>query len=53
MLERAGVSGGEPSSAVADVREALSGLGYGTDEIRDVLRDLPATPTPRRCCATH
>lgn len=29
-------------SAVADVREALVGLGYGTDEIRDVLRDLPS-----------
>lgn len=29
-------------SAVSDVREALTGLGYGTDEIRDVLRDLPS-----------
>lgn len=29
-------------SAVAEVREALAGLGYGTDEIRDVLRDLPS-----------
>lgn len=34
-----GASGG---SAVAEVREALAGLGYGTDEIRDVLRDLPS-----------
>jgi len=33
------------SSAVGDVREALAGLGYGADEIRDVLRDLPATQT--------
>ncbi len=32
-----GVGGG---SAVADVREALSGLGYASEEIRDVLRDL-------------
>jgi Holliday junction DNA helicase RuvA len=34
---------GAPSggSAVGDVREALSGLGYGTDEIRDALRELP------------
>ena len=40
VLERAGVSGGGQSSAVADVREALTGLGYGTDEVRDVLRDL-------------
>jgi len=30
------------STAVGDVREALAGLGYGADEIRDVLRDLPA-----------
>ena len=29
------------SSAVADVREALSGLGYGDNEIRDILRELP------------
>ena len=40
MLESAStVSGG---SAVAEVREALAGLGYGTDEIRDALRDLPS-----------
>jgi Holliday junction DNA helicase RuvA len=26
------------SSAVGDVREALAGLGYGTDEIREALR---------------
>jgi len=36
------VSGGAPSP-VADVREALGQLGYGHDEIRDVLRDVPAT----------
>jgi holliday junction DNA helicase RuvA len=41
VLERAGGGGGSgQSSAVADVREALTGLGYGTDEVRDVLRDL-------------
>ena len=28
-------------SARADVREALTGLGYGLEEIRDVLADLP------------
>ena len=33
--------GGGSVSAVADVRDALAGLGYGTDEIRDVLRELP------------
>lgn len=36
------VGGGSSGSAVAEVREALAGLGYGTDEIRDVLRDLPS-----------
>jgi len=30
------------SSALADVREALIGLGYGDAEIRDTLRDLPS-----------
>ena len=39
VLENAGATGGQ-GSAVADVREALTGLGYGTDEVRDVLRDL-------------
>ncbi|HEU5084647.1 MAG TPA: Holliday junction branch migration protein RuvA [Acidimicrobiales bacterium] len=39
-------SGGAPgvggqAAARADVREALAGLGYGLDEIRDVLADLP------------
>ncbi len=28
-------------SAVADVRDALASLGYGTDEIREALRELP------------
>ena len=27
-------------SAVGDVREALAGLGYGTDEIREALREV-------------
>ncbi|MGA7757587.1 MAG: Holliday junction branch migration protein RuvA [Ilumatobacteraceae bacterium] len=40
MLDGAG-SGGS-ASAVADVRDALASLGYGTDEIRDVLRELPS-----------
>ncbi len=40
VLEGAGGLG--TASAVADVRDALAGLGYGTDEIRDVLRDLPS-----------
>jgi Holliday junction DNA helicase RuvA len=40
MLDGAGTGGS--ASAVADVRDALASLGYGTDEIRDVLRDLPS-----------
>lgn len=31
------------SSAMADVREALSGLGYGDSEIRDTLREMTQT----------
>ena len=34
----AGESGG--GSALADVREALYGLGYGPEEVRDTLRDM-------------
>jgi holliday junction DNA helicase RuvA len=32
---------GSPASALADVREALVGLGYGADEIREAVADLP------------
>jgi Holliday junction DNA helicase RuvA len=39
VLDPVGANGG--TSVVADVREALTGLGYGPEEIRDVLRDLP------------
>ena len=34
--------GGGPSSAVAEVREALAALGYGPDEVREAVRDLPS-----------
>ena len=30
-------------TAVGDVREALAGLGYGADEIRDALREVPSS----------
>ncbi len=33
--------GTQSTSAHSDVREALGGLGYGTDEIAAALRDLP------------
>ena len=40
VLEGA-VSNAGGVSAIADVRDALTGLGYGSDEIRDALRELP------------
>jgi Holliday junction DNA helicase RuvA len=39
---------GGPSSARVDVREALSGLGYGPDEVRQALLDLPDDGDPAR-----
>lgn len=39
-LDPVGVATGSSGSAVGDVREALSGLGYGPDEIREALREL-------------
>ncbi|MCB1001036.1 MAG: Holliday junction branch migration protein RuvA [Acidimicrobiales bacterium] len=39
----AGVGGGGGGSVIGDVREALVGLGYGPEEVRDALRELPAT----------
>lgn len=42
-LSEPGANGDAPaSSAVADARDALANLGYGPDEIREVLADLPA-----------
>jgi Holliday junction DNA helicase RuvA len=35
------VLGAEGSGARAEVREALAALGYGPEEIRDAVRDLP------------
>ena len=44
VTDPASTTGG--GSARADVREALAGLGYGVDEIRDVLADLPDGDDP-------
>jgi Holliday junction DNA helicase RuvA len=41
VLDGAGASAGA-GSVVTDVREALTGLGYGTEEIREALRELPS-----------
>jgi holliday junction DNA helicase RuvA len=44
-LDAAGAPGGGPNghggSPRSDVHDALAGLGYGPDEIRDAVRDLP------------
>jgi holliday junction DNA helicase RuvA len=40
ILEHVGGPSGN-GSTVGNVREALAGLGYAPDEIRDVLRELP------------
>jgi holliday junction DNA helicase RuvA len=39
MLDPLTISSG--STAVGNVREALAGLGYASEEIRDAMRDLP------------
>jgi Holliday junction DNA helicase RuvA len=41
ILESATNLGG--SSTVGDVRDALAGLGYSAEEIRDVLREMSVT----------
>ena len=41
VLDAVGGGGTAGSSAVADVREALSNLGYADTEIREALRELP------------
>lgn len=35
-----GANGTSAVSVLADVREALAGLGYGADEVREALRDV-------------
>jgi Holliday junction DNA helicase RuvA len=42
ILDAVGGGSSAGGSAIGDVREALAGLGYGTDEIREALRELPA-----------
>jgi holliday junction DNA helicase RuvA len=41
VLEPVGGGSSTNGSAIGDVREALSGLGYGPEEIREALRELP------------
>ncbi len=42
------LNGEQMSSSVGNVREALVGLGYAQDEIRDVLRNLDASLSPEQ-----
>ena len=35
------MTAGTNSTAIGNVREALAGLGYASEEIRDAMRDLP------------
>lgn len=43
MLDPVPAGGGSAgSTAIGDVREALAGLGYGNEEIREALRELPS-----------
>lgn len=41
VLDGVGAGGGGGGSIVGDVREALTGLGYQPEEIRDALREVP------------
>ena len=44
-LDLAAVPGTSSSTARSEVRDALSGLGYSADEVRDVLGQLPEDGT--------
>jgi Holliday junction DNA helicase RuvA len=46
LTDPATVATGDGTSARADVRAALAELGYGLDEIREILPDLPADGDP-------
>ncbi len=43
LLDPVGARTSGGGTIVGNVREALTGLGYGPDEIRDALRELPST----------
>ena len=48
VLDAVGAHGTGPNgaSATSDVRDALGGLGYAPEEIREVLRDIPSRRRP-------
>ena len=41
----AGAGGRGPASPLADVRDALTNLGYGPDEVAEAMRELPPEET--------
>lgn len=43
MLDPVGAGGSGGGTVIGNVREALTGLGYGPEEVRDALRDLPSS----------
>ena len=48
VLDAVGAHGTSPNgaSATSDVRDALGGLGYAPEEIREALRDIPSADAP-------
>lgn len=42
----AGVAAGRGGSPIADVRDALTELGYGPDEVAEAIRELPESTDP-------
>ena len=43
MLDPLPVGTGAKASVSGDVREALAGLGYGPEEVREAMRELPTS----------
>ena len=52
VVATGGDTPGGSAAVLGSVREALTGLGYGHDEIRDALRDLAPKVTPDTDAAT-
>lgn len=48
MLDPVGGPGTAGGSVAGDVREALAGLGYAPEEVRDALRELPSSDDASR-----
>ena len=58
LVGAAGASAGGAGGAawrrpLADVRDALAGLGYGPDEVAEAVRDLPDDGDRPSCCGSR